>query len=63
MTWTESGGPPARQPERTGFGTTLIRDVPRHSLGAEVVLDYRPDGLRWSLACDASVLTRMPAEL
>lgn len=63
MTWAESGGPPARQPERTGFGTTLIRDVPRHSLEAEVVLDYRPDGLRWSLTCDASVLTRIPAEL
>ena len=63
MEWREIGGPPARQPEHTGFGTTLIRDVPRHNLNAEVELEYGPEGLRWSLTCDASVLTRSPAEL
>lgn len=49
--WTEQGGPPVAEPQRTGFGTTLIRDVPRHNLRAEVEIDYRPEGLRWSLLC------------
>ena len=62
MEWCESGGPLVRPPEHTGFGATLIRDVPRHNLNAEVELDYRLEGLRWSLTCDASVLTRSPAE-
>jgi two-component sensor histidine kinase len=50
--WHESGGPPVRAPERTGFGTTVIRDLPRRGLDAAVELDYAPDGLRWSLTCD-----------
>ncbi len=54
--WTEQGGPPVAEPERAGFGTTLIREVPRHNLRAEVELDYRPDGLRWSLACGAEAI-------
>ncbi|RKF21866.1 PAS domain S-box protein [Altericroceibacterium spongiae] len=47
--WEESGGPPVTMPEHHGFGTTLICDVPRHNLGAEVELDYRREGLCWSL--------------
>ncbi|MXP26791.1 PAS domain S-box protein [Altererythrobacter indicus] len=47
--WTESGGPEVVEPSHHGFGTTLIRDVPRHNLGATVELDYKPDGLSWSL--------------
>jgi len=47
--WRESGGPMVTAPTRQGFGTTLIRDVPRHNLGAEVTLDYRPEGLCWTL--------------
>ena len=54
--WSESGGPPVRAPEQTGFGTTLIRDVPRHNLGAEVALDYRPEGVRWELTAGPEAL-------
>jgi hypothetical protein len=43
-----------RAPERTGFGTTVIRDLPRRGLDAEVELDYAAEGLRWSLKCDGS---------
>lgn len=60
--WRESGGPPVVEPDGTGFGTTLIRDVPRHNLGAEVELEFAPGGLRWSLSCDASVLAREQGE-
>src|SRR5690606_22043552 len=54
--WHESGGAPVRPPERTGFGTTVIQDLPRRALDAAVELEYAPDGLRWSLSCDSSAL-------
>jgi PAS domain S-box-containing protein len=61
--WRESGGPPVAEPDGSGFGTTLIRDVPRHNLGAEVDLAYRPEGLAWELRADESALAgTAPAE-
>lgn len=47
--WRERGGPEVKVPDSRGFGTTLIADLPRAKLQAEVVLDYAPDGLQWSL--------------
>jgi len=47
--WRERGGPKVAPPERKGFGTTLIADLPRAKLQAEVTLDYAPKGLVWSL--------------
>ncbi|HTR88039.1 MAG TPA: PAS domain-containing protein [Reyranella sp.] len=45
MSWRESGGPRVAPPERTGFGTRMIR----HGLAAElrgtVEIDYRPEGV------------------
>lgn len=54
--WRERGGPPVVAPERRGFGTTLIRDVPRHNLSAEVTLDFGAGGVCWELSCDSSAL-------
>jgi PAS domain S-box-containing protein len=54
--WREHGGPAVEEPKHTGFGTTLIRDVPRHNLGAEVSLTYDRDGVCWELGCDDSAL-------
>jgi PAS domain S-box-containing protein len=56
--WRENGGPPVVRPAHNGFGTTLIRDVPQHNLGAEVSLHYHPGGVCWELICDPSVLAR-----
>lgn len=55
LRWAEIGGPLVEPPTRTGFGTTLIRDIPGRSLG-DTVLDYRPDGLVWELRCDPVAL-------
>ena len=55
LRWQESGGPVVQQPTHTGFGTTLIRDIPKRSLG-DTVLDYRPEGLLWELRCDPVAL-------
>jgi two-component system CheB/CheR fusion protein len=42
LTWRESGGPAVKPPPKEGFGSWLIQ----HGLpGAEVVLDYAPDGV------------------
>lgn len=57
IVWRESGGPPVSAPTRTGFGTQLIDWVPRHGLEADVSLDYRPDGLVWSLASKRALAT------
>lgn len=43
--WRETGGPPVEQPERQGFGTRLIKRFVARALRADVVLDYRPEGL------------------
>ena len=53
LSWTESGGPPVTPPEREGFGSSVIRDIPAASLGADVRLDYRAEGLRWTLDAPA----------
>lgn len=50
MAWRERGGPPVARPERTGFGLTVITRMMEASLRGAVELDYRPDGLRWSIA-------------
>jgi PAS domain S-box-containing protein len=51
MSWTESGGPSVRPPERQGFGTTVIDTMVKRTLGGEVELDYAPSGLAWRLTC------------
>lgn len=56
MFWHEEGGPPVAAPQRTGFGTSLISDIPRRSLSAEVVLEYPRDGVRWELSCGPEVV-------
>ncbi|WEK47448.1 MAG: PAS domain S-box protein [Candidatus Andeanibacterium colombiense] len=48
--WRERGGPAVSPPARKGFGTTLIAELPRAKLQAEVTLEFDPAGLRWSLA-------------
>lgn len=45
LTWSEQGGPVARPPERTGFGTRLIEKGLASELGGQVSLDYAPEGL------------------
>ncbi len=53
LSWTESGGPRVTPPQREGFGSSVIRDIPAASLGADVQLDYRAQGLRWTLDAPA----------
>jgi two-component sensor histidine kinase len=51
ISWTERNGPPVSQPERRGFGSTVIESMAKRTVGGEVQLDYAPSGLTWSLTC------------
>jgi PAS domain S-box-containing protein len=45
MTWRETGGPPIAAPSRSGYGTSLIRDLIPHELGGKVELELAPAGV------------------
>jgi two-component sensor histidine kinase len=42
--WAEHGGPPVSKPEKTGFGSQLIRRVLAADFGGKVELSYESDG-------------------
>jgi two-component sensor histidine kinase len=47
--WQEIDGPPVRAPSRSGYGTSIIRELIPYELGGAVELSYRPDGARCRL--------------
>ncbi|WP_413397192.1 hypothetical protein [Rhizobium sp. Rhizsp42] len=47
--WSETGGPPVVVPEKTGFGTQLIRRMVAPYFNGDVKLEYEPLGFRFSL--------------
>ncbi|BAU88788.1 signal transduction histidine kinase [Methylorubrum populi] len=47
--WAEHDGPPAPLPTREGFGHRLLNKVLATQTGAEVAVDFAPDGLRVSV--------------
>ncbi len=51
MSWTESGGPRVVRPRRRGFGTAVTERMIQTSFAADVTLDYRPEGVFWTMAC------------
>jgi PAS domain S-box-containing protein len=50
LSWRETGGPPTTPPTRRGFGTRLIERGLAGGLQAQVKLDYRPEGLVFTLS-------------
>lgn len=49
IVWREEGGPPARWPERKGFGSVVLERATPAALNGTGRLDYSPEGLRWEL--------------
>lgn len=47
--WAEHDGPPTAHPTREGFGHRLLNKVLATQTGAEVEVDFAPDGLRVSI--------------
>jgi PAS domain S-box-containing protein len=55
LSWVESGGPEVAAPMRQGFGATVIAQIPRMQLDADVALEYAPTGVTWRLACPTEI--------
>ena len=45
LIWIERDGPPVKEPLRSGFGSTLIREGFAAQLGGSATLAFEPDGL------------------
>lgn len=48
--WLESGGPPASEPERQGFGMRILRRGMELESGGRAEVAYTPEGLRYRLS-------------
>jgi len=44
ITWRELGGPPIKAPVRSGYGSSLIRNLIPHELGGTIDLTFPSDG-------------------
>jgi PAS domain S-box-containing protein len=53
MEWSERGGPTVVAPTRHGFGWTVLCQMTRMLLGADVALEFAPAGVVWRLECPA----------
>jgi two-component sensor histidine kinase len=47
--WQETGGPPVLAPSRSGYGTSIIRELIPFELGGAVELSFAPEGTRCRL--------------
>ncbi len=54
MVWTEQGGPPVSPPEQRGFGQVVMEQLTARALQGTADLQFRPEGVRWSLDIPAS---------
>ena len=45
ISWIESGGPEVKQPTRTGFGSSLIKEALTYEFNAECSLDFLKKGI------------------
>jgi two-component sensor histidine kinase len=55
--WSESGGPPAVQPVRKGFGSVIITSVIGSELNCIPMMEYAERGFRYQLDCSLRTLT------
>ena len=53
MEWSEKRGPTVVAPTRHGFGWSVLCELTKASLGADVTLEYPPTGVVWRLGCPA----------
>jgi two-component sensor histidine kinase len=56
LTWTERGGPPVQKPERTGFGSKVIRHALSAQTGGTVEITHDPEGLVCRLSAPAEAV-------
>ena len=57
--WRETGGPPAQEPTRKSFGTTLISTVAAGEFGCTPELAYTADGFRYRIDATLAALGKL----
>ncbi|NTA39506.1 sensor histidine kinase [Agrobacterium salinitolerans] len=62
LVWTETGGPPASEPSRKGFGTTVIKRHAEGAFGGQVLTEYREAGFEWTLEAPMRYFTPKRSE-
>lgn len=62
LVWTETGGPPASEPSRKGFGTTVIKRHAEGAFGGQVLTEYREAGFVWTLEAPMRYFTPKRSE-
>jgi two-component sensor histidine kinase/DNA-binding response OmpR family regulator len=60
LEWSETGGPPAAEPARLGFGLTIVRSSIEAQFRGGVRYDWRPDGLRCTLSIPVAQIVPTP---
>jgi two-component sensor histidine kinase len=55
--WMESGGPHVVSPARSGFGTSVVRELVPYELGGAVDLMHLPEGVSCKLQIPAHWLS------
>src|SRR5262249_38012378 len=60
LEWSETGGSPAAEPARLGFGLTIVRSSIEAQFRGGVRYDWRPDGLRCALSIPAAQIVAAP---
>ncbi len=58
LLWEESGGPQVEEPERTGFGRTLLERLVGPALDGEVSVEFAAGGVRCSIEIPEKHLAR-----
>ena len=58
FTWVEHGGPIVSSPAHRGFGTTILKDA-AHAFGPNIELQFRPEGLHYSLEANVEHLANI----
>jgi len=60
--WQEIDGPPVRAPSRSGYGTSIIRELIPFELGGAVELSFAPHGTRCRLEIPGEWASRTAEE-
>jgi two-component sensor histidine kinase len=60
--WEELDGPPAKEPSRTGFGTTIVQRHASAAFSGTVEMEFLNEGLRWTLTAPRAAFERDSSE-
>lgn len=58
LVWEERSGPAVQEPSRTGFGTTIIKRHAAAAFAGHVEMEFRNEGLCWTLNAPRSAFER-----